>query len=197
MIRSILQNLTNIKGIHYFLARYGSYRIKQACFNEKFLKGTWHYECKPGDELATIVACKANKGKILMLGCGTATICRVLPEDSYESILGIDLSTVAIEESMKHAKPGMKFVASDIVNYKYIETYNVILFPESIYYLTEKNRASLLRTCQDHLSPEGVIIVTISNSKRYENILHKIQEQYVVLEDRKFKDSNRHLIIFR
>ncbi len=197
MIRSILKNLAKKKGVHYLLARYGSYRIKQICFNEKFLNGTWHYQAEPGDELATIVANKANKGKILILGCGTATICQVLPEDCYESILGIDLSTVAIEESMKHAKPGMKFVASDIVNYKYVETYNVILFSESIYYLTKKNRTSLLRTCQDHLSQDGVIIVTIADSKRYENILYEIRDHHSVLEDRKFENSNRHLIIFR
>jgi len=134
LLATMFQRFTKIKGFHYFLTRHGSAYIKQICFNEKFSSGEWHFQCKPGNELATIVERKANKGKILLLGCGSATLCQVLPEDCYESILGIDISTVAIEAACKHSKRNMKFITADIVSYKYKDSYNVILFSESIYW---------------------------------------------------------------
>jgi SAM-dependent methyltransferase len=197
LLISLFQRLAKIKIFHYFLTRYGSLRIKQICFNEKFSSGAWHFECKPGDELATIVASKANKGKILILGCGTATLCRELPEDCYESILGIDISTVAIEDARNHAKKGMQFITADITSYKYEDTYNVILFSESIYYLNQRKRQELLQTCKRQLSQNGLIIVTIANPLRYKNILQEIRGRYQVFEDRTFRESTRHLIIFR
>jgi SAM-dependent methyltransferase len=193
----IFQRVSRIRGFHYFLTRYGSPHIKKICFNEKFTSGEWHFDRKPGDELSTIIECKAGKGKILILGCGAARLCQVLPEDCYESILGIDISTVAIEEARKHAKSKMKFIAADILSYKYEDVYNVILFSESIYYLTKGDRQKLLQTCKKQLSQKGVIIVTIAEPQRYKNILHEIREQSQVFEDRTFQESKQHLIIFR
>lgn len=197
LLTTIFKQLTRIKGFHYFFTRYGNAYIKQLCFNEKFSSGEWHFECKSGDELATIVERKANKGKILILGCGTAKLCQVLPDDCYESILGIDISTVAIEDARKHAKRGMKFITADIVSYKYEDTYNVILFSESIYYLNKTDRKELLQTCKRQLLQNGVIIVTISNPQGYKNILQEIRDEYQILEDRTFNKSKRHLMIFK
>lgn len=194
---NIIRLLSTIKVFHFILTRYGSEKVRRICFDEKFASGEWNFACEQGEELVTLVKHYARNGKILVLGCGTASLCQLLPDDSYEEILGIDISKVAITEASKRGRARMRFVTADIVKYRYEGHYNVILFSESIYYCKQKDRRNLLQTCKNHLTSNGVIIVTISYPLRFNNILNEIREGYQVLEDRNFKNTIRYLIVFK
>jgi trans-aconitate methyltransferase len=194
---SKLKKVLTAPGAHYLLTRFGGEALRKKCFDEKYLNGDWDFAGNPDSVLAGIVEKYVAGGHILILGCGSATMVGGLSPDSFQTILGIDISPEAINRANRQKSEAIRFEVGDISKHKCERKYDVILFSESIYYLNPLRRKGLLKYLAGNLTARGWIIVTIAQPDRYANILKMIRQNFEVAEDRNFQDSPRRLLVFR
>lgn len=192
-----LKKIFTAPGAHYLLTRFGGEAIRKKCFDEKYLSGDWNFADNPDSALAVVVEKYAARGHILILGCGSAAVVGGLSRDSFQTILGIDISPEAINRASRQKSEAVRFEVGDIAKYKCGRKYDVILFSESINYVGSLRRKRLLKYLAENLTGQGKIIVTIAQSERYANILKMIRQNFEVAEDSNFKDSQRRLLVFR
>ena len=189
--------LLKMRGIHGLVVRYGPKWMRVMAFDEKYRSGDWDFSRENSSELVQLVADRAHHGDILIMGCGGASFLAQLDPASYNSILGIDLSTEAVRLARQHASSRVRFEIADMTQFEWKQPYDVILFSESINYVCASVRKQLLVKLSQCLKPDGCFIVTIAQPSRYEAILTMIRENFDVLEDRNFQGLERRLLVFR
>jgi 2-polyprenyl-3-methyl-5-hydroxy-6-metoxy-1,4-benzoquinol methylase len=192
-----LRRLLAVRGIHFFVTRFGPAKFRGFAFDEKFGQGGWNFAAAGEIELATVVSCYLGSGDLLIMGCGGASILENLDIKGLGSVLGIDLSGEAIRLADRFSSDRVTFLQADMVNFVCPRSYDVILFSESLYYVPATQRASLLKRLAGHLKPGGAIIATFSQVRRYRKIIENIRRQFLTLQARTFTGSNRYLMVFR
>ncbi len=197
IVKRMLSAILRLRGIHFLATRFGPASIKARAFDEKYRSGVWNFSQDGPKELADAVVRHAKHGDLLIMGCGSASILQNLAEANFSSVLGVDLSAEALELARHRAGPKVTFEQRNMVTYQCNKTYNVILFSESINYVPNSERRRLLARLCTYLKPDGVIIVTIAQAKRYESIIMMIRQHFEICEDRGFAGSERHLLVFR
>jgi SAM-dependent methyltransferase len=193
-------NLLNAPGIHYLIRRFGTWKLRQAAYDARTLSGKWDYS--PDDVSPVLVEAilrYAGRGKVALMGCGTGALAAVLDRSGCPCILGIDLSTVAIERATMRGLAHARFEVADIASWDGREKYDAIVFEESLYYLRPKERVPVLTRLQLSLTPTGAFVITVSDAVRYRAMLDMIRSQFHVLEDRDKAtwDSGQRLLVFR
>jgi trans-aconitate methyltransferase len=183
--------------LHYFGSRFGAKGIKRKCFDEKYSSGEWNFANHCESELVGLVEKYSGGGGILMLGCGTASVASLLVPRVCRSFLGVDISFEAITRARIQQTGNIKFEIGDLVKSEYPDKYDIILFSESFYYVNPFARKTLLKRLSTSLTHNGWIIVTIAEPLRYHSIIDMIRRHFRVVEDRKFENSSRHVIVFR
>jgi trans-aconitate methyltransferase len=191
----IAQKLLALKGIHWLATRFGGSKLSGMSFDEKFRRKDWDFTGESPD-LVELVEKHSSKGHLLLMGCGTAPIVSALNPDSYDSLLGVDLSTEAVSIASQRANERIRFEVGDMNRHRFSRDYNVILFSESLYYVHWFKRKKLLGRMQQHLAPGGRIIVTIADPKRYSDILSMVRRNFTVDVDRPIRSSERHVLVF-
>jgi 2-polyprenyl-3-methyl-5-hydroxy-6-metoxy-1,4-benzoquinol methylase len=191
-----LNRLLAIPGIHYFVRRFGSAKLRGMAFDGKYQRGDWNFHSDTR-ELPQIIQRYLNSGDLLILGCGSTSILADLDKSALKSVTGIDLSSEAIRLANRFASDRMSFRVSDMEAFESSSEYDVILFSESLYYVPLGRQLRLFRNLVRHLKSNGVFIVTLAEPERYSSILALIRTNYRLLEDRPFLGSTRHLIVFR
>jgi trans-aconitate methyltransferase len=131
------------------------------------------------------------------MGCGGASVLEELQANGFTSALGIDISTEAIRIASRYASPKVSFMRANMVDFDCSQCFEVILFSESLYYVAESKHLSFLGRLVAQLKPGGVFIVTFAQAERYQAMLNRIRQHFIVLEDRGLGASGRHLIVFR
>jgi SAM-dependent methyltransferase len=189
------KKILGMRGIHYLVTRFGWKGLRRLSFDEKFRKGDWIFNGENPD-LVQLVESYSGKGHILALGCGTASIAGVLNPESFQSFLGVDLSTEAISLAGKHANEKIRFECGDMLQFQCPRKYNVILFPNSLNYAERLSRKKLLRTLSLSLAPGGRIIVSLAQPARYEGIINMIREEFSVEVDRDLQSAGGRVLVF-
>jgi 2-polyprenyl-3-methyl-5-hydroxy-6-metoxy-1,4-benzoquinol methylase len=187
----------NLRGVHFFATRLGPKSLRKLAFDEKYSSGDWDFSNDGPKELMKLVESHANKGHILIMGCGGASILKDISPEAYASVLGVDLSTEAIRLACQYAGPKISFQQADMTKFNFPRAYDLVLFSESIYYIPFLHRKRYLQKICQHLTHGGSILVTISQSKRYRNIFSMIRNSFEVLTDRQLTGSTRRLILFQ
>ena len=190
------KQLLAARGIHYFITRFGPARLRGLAFDEKYRSGDWVFKMD-SDELPPVIRTHLRGGNLLILGCGGASILESLKPAMFSSILGLDLSAEAVRLASRFARENVSFQVGDMVTFQCPKDYDVILFSESLYYVPSSQQEELLRRLAGHLKPGGVLIVTLVQAKRYHSIIELIRRRFQMVEDRKFANSERHLLVFR
>ncbi len=192
--RGLQHNVLSMKGFHFLATRFGGASLRRLSFDAKFQTGAWNYA---GDEmLAKVVMHYGRQRKLLIMGCGVAGILANAGIAAFSSILGIDISGEAIRLAGGYESPRARFRQADMATFHPDETYDVILFPESIYYVPFWRRRRLLRSLSCSLTPGGCFVITIAHPLKYAGLLRMIRRNFTVMEDRHFEGSTRHLIVF-
>lgn len=198
MIKENLKRLTGVRGVHYILTRYGPKRLRKASFNQRYKgKDLESLYAEPEIELARVVKEFCAGGDILALGCGVAAVAGTLKPSWFKSFHGVDFSDAAIALARRKENTKITFATGDMLNYKFTKQYQVILLAESIFYIPRRQLKTQLKHYQTGLARGGAIVVTIANPRRYEWIVQMIRSEFEVVEDGKFYDSERHLLVFR
>jgi trans-aconitate methyltransferase len=193
----LVKRLLVLPGVQYIGTRFGGKALRRVCFDQKFKCGDWDWAGQPPFELASVIAKYSGGGDILMLGCGTGSVASLLPQEVYSSFRGIDLSNEAIRRARIHESDKIRFDVGDMTEFKCTQIYKVIIFSESLYYVSTRRQNPMLKELSTHLCPGGCIIVTIAEPRRYESIISMIRLEFEVVEDRVFEGSCRRLLVFR
>ena len=191
-----IRQLLAAKGIHYVATRFGWQKLRALAFDEKYRQGDWTFHADGGDELVGVIGGYLRNGDLLILGCGGASILEGLESKGFNSALGIDLSEEAIRLASRFASERVSFQLGDMVEFECPRPYDVILFSESLNYVPATGQSRLLLRLSEHLKPGGVFVTTFAQAARYQDILERIRRGFVVIEDRTFSGSSRHLIVF-
>jgi len=193
MIRAVLA----AKGVHFIVTRFGPQKLRSMAFDAKYRRGDWRFQSDTQDELSRTVGRYLRNGDLLMLGCGEASVLDGLEASSINSAIGIDLSREAIQRAGRHASRTVTFHVADMERFDCPRCYDAILFSESLYYIRGSRQVALLKRLGLKLKPGGVFVVTLAEAARYRDILHAIRDNFRMIEDHSFTQSNRHLLVFQ
>lgn len=192
----MIKRLLALKGIHYFVTRFGWEGLRSRAFDGKYERGDWSSHGDGKGELPAAINRYLRQGDLLIMGCGGASVLDGLQSPGFTSALGVDLSPEAIRLAGRFAAERVTFQVADMESFQCPKPLDVILFSESIYYVPASRQVALLQRLSASLKPGGVFIVTLAEAVRYAAILARIRESFTVLEDRPFPHSSRQLIVF-
>jgi trans-aconitate methyltransferase len=190
--------LLNMRGLHFLARRFGTRKLQQAAYNARFLSGEW--KTGPVDvsqDLVEVILRHASGGKVALMGCGTGGLAAILDRSECTSILGIDLSSVAVERANMRGLTRAQFIMADFSSWGCTEQYDAIVFEESLYYLPLKKQVHVLTEHRLCLTRTGVFVITVSDAARYRIMLEMIRSRFYVLEDRDHGNSLHRLVVFR
>lgn len=184
------------------LQRHGPAGLKRALWNREFATGRWDcLDSSVNDCVYPFVEKHARDGSILDLGSGsgsTASELRLV----YRRYTGVDISDVAIRQAIQTTRANgrdrvNRFVRSDIETFIPDEKYNVILFRDSIYYLSAARMVDVLRRYAAHLADEGVFIVRMWGSAKNHEIVGRIEKHFEIVEKFSQENPTAQVLIFR
>lgn len=99
---------------------------------------------------------------ILDIGCGDGVLTeRLLGTVRYSYFAGVDFSSESIKQATEKQLPDAEFIHADVIKFVPSRNFDVIIFNESFYYIPETEKARVLQTLLDHLTPEGTLISSI------------------------------------
>jgi SAM-dependent methyltransferase len=119
-------------------------------------------------------------GDILDLGCGTGRTGLELDIKKYQYYVGVDISEVAINQARIECRENPDKNSR-----------------ESLYYINQFLIPKILEKYRKYLSESGVMIVRISDRRRYKNIIRNIELKYKVIEKKLSANSGMIIIVFR
>jgi 2-polyprenyl-3-methyl-5-hydroxy-6-metoxy-1,4-benzoquinol methylase len=196
-MRKMFLAMLRLRGIHFFATRARSNWLRSLAFDEKYRSGEWNFSASGRDALVDVIEQYANRGNILMMGCGDASVAGHLNPESFSTFCGVDLSGEAIRvANEKFADSRVRFEQADMLKFQCPRSYDIIVFSESLYYIRLSEQKPFLERLGKHLKPGGHFIVTIADAKRYESMLTAIRQEFRCIEDRPFTGSKRHVVVF-
>jgi SAM-dependent methyltransferase len=194
----IFRKLFSIRAIVYYLfTRFGSWNMRSWAYDRQTGKEGWKFLDKThSSEVVRVVEKYANNGRILDMGCGPGTLVSLLNPSSFKYYQGVDVSSEAIALARKRASEKIHFERESIQSYECKDSFDLIVFEESLYYVLFF-RYRLLKRYAKWLHPGGVFIVTVTDPSRFARMIGMIRRKFRVIEDRYFQNSMRLLLIFR
>jgi SAM-dependent methyltransferase len=192
-----IKQLLAAKGVHYFVTRFGPAWLRSAAFDEKYRRGDWNFKRENSDELPSVIRHYLRGGNLLILGCGGASLLESFGPEDFSRVLGLDLSPEAVRLANRFAGKNISFQVGDMLTFQDASDYDVILFSESLYYVPSSQQAGLLKRLAKQLKTGGVFVVTLAQPARYHAVIELIRNRFQVVDDRKFPNSDRQLLIFR
>jgi SAM-dependent methyltransferase len=137
-------------------------------WNHQYATGRWE-GLKAAVENARLDACvallcrHAPGGRLLEIGCGEALLQRRLAPDDYQSLVGVDISEVAVARARAFADHRARYLVADMQTFELGEKFDAVIFTESIYY--DPRPRQLLRNYARFLDKGAVFVVSIFRNK--------------------------------
>lgn len=189
--------LLALPGIHYLAARFCGPLLRRLAFDAKFENGDWIHS--PDYHLAKVISELYAGGDILSMGNGGNALGRALDQKDYYFYLGLDVSTKATAYARQLSDCNKQhFITRDMTKFKSSWKFDVIVFPESIYYLPPTAQLSLLRKLSSNLKKNGHFIITIAQPARQFSSLELIRNNFTCVSDRAMLSwASRWLLVFK
>lgn len=176
------------------LQRYAPFALKSWLWNREYRSGHWNHISNDTRwrALYDVLSKYGTGGRLLDLGCGSGQTAMELPF-AVAQYVGVDISAVAIGEARArlHAREGYSFAIGDIASYR-ASSPDVIMFRESLYYLSDKSAA--IEHYARLLAPNGVFVVTLHSTATYPAIIAEIR-RHTLLEE--IADGARGIFVFQ
>ena len=90
-----------------------------------------------------------------------------------------------------------RFFQSDVSSYVPSQQFDVILFRDSIYYVTRPNIRPTLERYSKYLKPSGVFIVRMDGGNKRGSIVDIIESNFNLLEKRVHEQPDAVVLVFR
>lgn len=179
--------------------------IKGAVWDREFRRGRWdHLDHTEKDIIYSYIEKYCDNGNILDLGCGSGNTSNEINIEGYGRYTGIDISNVAIEKAISRSKQNNRshkneFCVADISAYIPIETYDLILFRECLFYFPKSKIKSILDKYKKNLSSKGVFVVRFAAIEKYAYIQTIIENSYEIIEKclHEHDDGKTIVMVFR
>ena len=166
----------------------GYVSVTKEVWESQYLNGDWIY-LKQLEQLArySVIVGYLQYFKhgcsILDVGCGEGILQEKLSAHGYSKYVGVDISEAAITKALHKKDEKTYFIRADIEDYTPTESFDAIIFNESIYYLNDP--LNVLERYVDAALREGGILV-ISTYAQYERgmcILEGLKAVYTLLDE--------------
>ena len=131
--------------------------------------------------IAGYLRADAAQRTILDVGCGTGVLQPWLSSVGYERYRGVDLSSTAINEAQRRANETTSFEAADAAIYKYDGTFDIIIFNEMLYYLTDP--AGTIHHFSKLLAPGGKFIISLFHSRESWQVWRRCRTSLTLLDE--------------
>jgi SAM-dependent methyltransferase len=186
------------------LQLYGTATVKKFLWNFEFSRARWDcLESSLGDAVYPYIEKYADQGSILDLGCGSGSTGNELDATAYADYTGVDISDVAIQKAKTRTELNGRvdkneYCQGDILGYVPNRHFDVILFRDSIYYVTLAKINGMLDRYSEYLKQDGVFIVRMwSADGKYKSIVDTIESNFAVVEKRFSNEPTTAVIVFR
>lgn len=146
--------------------KFHNWRRKQR-WNRQYKSGRWE---KLKSETETVRYKKIvyyikefgqKKPSILDLGCGEGILCERMGKSDYSYFLGMDFSSVSINNAKSLNLHNAEFICVDIHSFQPKQKFDVIVFNEVFYYIHETEKQNVLNRMLECLNVNGIIITSI------------------------------------
>jgi len=175
------------------LLSYGPSSIKKRIWDKEFSGVKWDFiDETAGDCVYPFLEKYANHGNILDLGCGPGNTANELSANVYQHYIGVDISEAALAKAVKRSEENGRadkntFVNSDFMSYEPTETFDVILFRESLYHVPYGQVLPILNKFSKHLKTTGVFMVRLYTGDLQSGVLKRRVTEKLDLIKREFK----------
>jgi trans-aconitate methyltransferase len=115
-------------------------------------------------------------------------------QKDFGRYIGVDISEIAIESAKKRNQTGCEWYCADIADFNPECKIDVILFRQSLYYLTRSEIKEALKRYRQTLTSLGVIIVVMNNPKRHQWITDIITCNFKMIER---NDKDAVILVFK
>ena len=183
--------------------RWGSSAAKRRVWDVEFASGLWaRLEHTAEDPIYGYLETYANGGDILDLGCGSGNTGSEVNTSRYTRYTGVDVSSVALRQAESRIQASERktknaYVCGDLENYLPTETYDLILFRESLFYVPAGRIKAVLDRYGFYLKETGVFIVRLCDRTKYRHIVTLIQKRYRVLDQHLVQHTPDIILVFQ
>lgn len=181
-----------------FILSYGPTSVKKVLWNKEFSGGKWDFI----DDTASDCVYKhleehPRGGDILDLGCGPGNTANELTETAYRTYVGVDISESALAKGLRRTNESGRagknsFVCSDFLSYMPTQSFDVILFRESMYHIPYSQVPGLLEKYSSHLKSSGVFIIRMYLGDRQSGKIKFRVKRKIDLIKRKYNIVEEH-----
>jgi len=187
-----------------FVQAYGTPAAKQRLWNAEFGRGRWKcLETTTGDRVYPYIEKFARRGSILDLGCGSGSTANEIDITAYSLYVGVDISDVALQQARDRTEENGRtnktlFQHSDIAAYTPDRLFDVVLFRDSLYYLSRHAILPTLRRYTQFMKETGVFVVRIANGNaKYQPVVSLIEQNFAMVERGLFAHPPALVLVFR
>ena len=99
------------------------------------------------------------QGSILDIGCGKGLLPRRMSRGPGTCYLGVDISSIAIDQACAADLPGTEFVVANATTFEPPHPFDIVIFNEILYYFPDSYEQ--LRRYQRYLAPNGLLIISM------------------------------------
>lgn len=110
---------------------------------------------------------------ILEIGCGVATVTNMLANWLTKGkIMGVDISpeTIAMVSHRFKDQKNMRFMVTDMTDFKSDEKFDIILFPDVLEHIPAEAHDNIFKTISTLLKPDGKVLINIPDPLAMEYI---------------------------
>jgi 2-polyprenyl-3-methyl-5-hydroxy-6-metoxy-1,4-benzoquinol methylase len=159
-------------------------------WERQFRAGRWDY--LPGErtryqELAALLSrhlkAPPTAARILDVGCGEGPLVEPLRALGIRHYLGIDVAEAVIARTGALADSTTRFLATDAESFSSAERFDVVVFNESLYYFEDPLAGA--RRFAALLAPEGILCLSMFESRRSNAVVRELQNRFDTLEIRR------------
>jgi trans-aconitate methyltransferase len=163
--------------IAWRLARELGGRAARWAWDDQFRRGRWQFIAdERSPRTVELVARYADGGRIVELGCAEGALAQLLPEGSFSSFHGIDISPVAIERARSRNLERCTFAAMRLEDWSGDRDVACIVAEEVLYYLTPADWRELLPRCLASVAPDGVLLAVVHDAVRYAALMDEVRQ---------------------
>ena len=183
--------------------RWGSSAAKRRVWDSEFASGLWtRLEHTADDPIYDYLETYANGGNVLDLGCGSGNTGSEMNTSHYTSYTGIDVSSVALRKAESRVQASDRrtknaYVRGDLEDYVPTETYDVILFRESLFYVATGRITAVLDRYSFYLKNNGVFIVRLCDRRKYGHIVGLIHTRCRVIDQHLAQHTPDIILVFQ
>ena len=140
-----------------------------------------HYELARFSLLVGYFEYFKGGGSILDVGCGVGILAERLGPHAYSQYVGLDIQAEPIRAASRNTDKKTAFRRADANSYTPPETYDAVVFSESLYYLARP--LEVVHRYARRLERDGVLIVSMVAFPGADRYWNELEAAYRVLDE--------------